>query len=224
MRAPVRSEADAFHIVVGSAAVLAVSVAFGALLGPAVGIALVVGAVAGALIWEVATVDPGHRQTLREAAADGQAAGTADRRYVLVVANRTLASDTLRAELVRRAAAGDVLRLVAPIVSSRAHYVASDIDRELREADQRVRDVLAWAQQQGMAISARVGDPNVALGAIEDELRRSRADEVVVSTLPPDRSNWLETGILKRLRAELEIPVTHVIADPERIPTSTVSR
>src|SRR5688572_11379627 len=140
MRAPVRSEADAFHIVVGSAAVLAASVAFGALVGPAVGIALVVGAVAGALIWEVATVDPGHRQALREAAADGQSAGEAGRRCVLVVANRTLASKTLRAELVRRAAAGDVLRLVAPIVSSRAHYIASDIDRELREADQRVRD------------------------------------------------------------------------------------
>lgn len=224
MRAPVRSEADAFHIVVGSAVILAASVAFGALVGPAVGIALLVGAVAGALIWEIATVDPGHRQALREAAAEGRSAGAAGGRCVLVVANRTLASDTLRAELVRRAAAGDVLRLVAPIVSSRAHYIASDIDRELREADARVRDALAWAQQQGIAITGRVGDPNVALGAIEDELRRSRADEVLVSTLPPNRSNWLETGILKRLRAELEIPVTHVVAEPERTPTTTGSR
>lgn len=224
MRVPVHSEADAFHIVVGSAAVLAASVVSGALVGPAVGIALVAGAVAGALIWEVATVDPRHRQALREAAADGQSVGAAGRRCVLVVANRTLASDTLRAELVRRAAAGDVLRLVAPIVSSRAHYIASDIDRELREADQRVRDALAWAQQEGMTITARVGDPNVALGAIEDELRRDRADEVLVSTLPPSRSNWLETGILKRLRAELEIPVTHLIAEPERIPAATAAR
>lgn len=224
MRVPVRSEADAFHVVVGSVAVLAASVVFGALVGPAVGIALVVGAVAGALVWEVATVDPGHRQALREAAADGESVGAAGRWCVLVVANRTLASDTLRAELVRRAAAGDVLRVVAPIVSSRAHYIASDIDRELREADQRVREALAWAQQEGMTITARVGDPNVALGAIEDELRRSRADEVLVSTLPPARSNWLETGILKRLRAELEIPVTHVIADPERIPATTATR
>ena len=58
-----------------------------------------------------------------------------------------------------------------------------------------------------------VGDPNVALGAIEDELRRSGADEVLISTHPPKQSNWLETGIVTRLRDELDIPVTHLVVE-----------
>ena len=224
MRTPVRSEADAFHIVLGSAAVAAAAVAVGALLSPPVGVALAVGAVVGALIWEIATVDPERRQPLREAAAHGRSAGEAGRRRVLVVANRTLASDTLRAELARRAAEGDELHLVAPIVASRAHYIASDVDRELEDARERVRDTLTWAEAKGIALTGRVGDPNVALGAIEDELRRSGADEVLVSTLPPEKSNWLETGILTRLRNELDLPVTHVVVDLERIPTTPVPR
>ena len=53
MRNPVRSEADAFHIVVASGAVLVAAVALGALVSPVAGLALFVGAIAGALIWEV---------------------------------------------------------------------------------------------------------------------------------------------------------------------------
>jgi hypothetical protein len=34
-------------------------------------------------------------------------------------------------------------------------------------------DVLAWARAEGMQVSGRVGDPTIALGAIEDELRVS---------------------------------------------------
>ena len=36
---------------------------------------------------------------------------------------------------------------------------------------------------------------------------------MIISTHPPKQSNWLETGIVKRLREELDIPVTHLIAD-----------
>ena len=54
-----------------------------------------------------------------------------------------------------------------------------------------------------------MGDPGIALGAIEDELRLAGADEVVISTLPRGRSNWLETGIVERLREDLDIPITH---------------
>jgi hypothetical protein len=61
-----------------------------------------------------------------------------------------------------------------------------------------------------------VGDPSTALGAIEDELRLFGADEVIISTHPPGKSNWLETGIVERLRDELDIPVTHLVVDLDR--------
>jgi hypothetical protein len=221
MRNPVRTEADAFHIVVGSTAVIAVSVVLGALLGPPVGIALVVGAVAGALIWEIATVDPDRRRPLHEAAAAGRLTVADGRKRLLVVANRTLATEALRAELLRHARDGAELHLVVPILASRVHYIASDIDRELREARSRLRDVFRWADANGLALTGRVGDPNAAFGAIEDELRRSGAHEVLIATLPPNKSNWLETGILARLRAELDIPVMHVVADSDWMRTAS---
>jgi GABA permease len=215
VRNPVRSESDAFYIAVGSAAVLGVSVALGALVTPLVGVALFVGALAGAFIWEVATSDPERRLPLAEAAAEGRRFATPGRRSVLVVANRTLASDALRAELAGRAREGADVHVVVPILASRIHYVASDLDGELREARERLADVLAWASAEGLEVTGRVGDPSIALGAIEDELRLSGADEVILSTLPPGRSNWLETGIVERLRAELDIPITHKVVDLE---------
>ncbi len=215
MRNPVRSETDAFHIVIGCGVVIAAAALLGALLDPLVGVAMLVGAVVGALVWEIATADPDRRRPLREAAADGQRFARERHHRVLVVANRTLASESLRADLANRAAAGQELHLVAPILCSRVHYLASDTDRELRSARERLRETLEWAQANGIAATGTVGDPNVALGAIEDELRRSGADEVLISTHPPSRSNWLETGILVRLRDELEIPVTHMVAELE---------
>jgi hypothetical protein len=145
---------------------------------------------------------------------------------VLVVANRTLRGETLRAELVRRGRAGAELHFVAPIVTSRAHYIASDVDAELRDARARLDDALAWARAEGLHATGKVGDPNVALGAIEDELRLSGADEVIISTHPPGQSNWVETGVLERLREELDVPLTHVIvamADPLPDQTETHS-
>lgn len=213
MRNPVRSESDAFHIVFGSAAVIGASVVLGAVATPIAGIALFVGAIAGAAIWEFRTTDPDRRKPLREAMAQGRFAGARTRPRVLVVANRTLAGPELRAELLRRE--GSELRFIAPILASRVHYIASDIDSELREARDRLAEALAWAHAAGLDASGTVGDPNVALGAIEDELRASGADEVIVSTHPRGRSNWLETGIVERLREELDIPVTHMIAERE---------
>jgi GABA permease len=214
MRNPVRSERDAFFIAVGSAVVLGASVAVGALIEPLVGVALFAGAIAGALFWEVATTDPDRPHPLRDAAAAGGGARGGPPR-VLVVANRTLVSDTLRAELARRARHGADVRIVVPILCSRIHYVASDIDGELRQARERLDAALAWARAEGLRVTGRVGDPSVALGAIEDELRQAGADEVVISTLPPGRSNWLETGILERLRDDLDVPITHAVVDLE---------
>jgi hypothetical protein len=216
MRNPVRSETDAFYLAFGSAALIGVSVMLGALVDPIVGVALFVGGLVGAFVWDISTKDPDRRRPLREAASEGRRRGNpAARPRVLVVANRTLEGEDLRAELRRRGAAGAELEIVAPILVSRTHYIASDVDKELKEAHERLDAALGWARGAGIDASGSVGDPNVALGAVEDALRGFAADEVLISTHPASRSNWLETGIVERLREELDIPVTHMVVDLE---------
>jgi hypothetical protein len=66
---------------------------------------------------------------------------------------------------------------------------------------------------EGLQLTSRVGDPGIALGAIANELWLSGADEALISTLPRSKSNWVETGIVERLRVDLDIPVTHTVVD-----------
>jgi GABA permease len=54
------------------------------------------------------------------------------------------------------------------------------------------------------------------LVAIEDALRRYGADELIISTHTPERSHWLEAGVVQRAREQLDIPVTHVVVDVAR--------
>lgn len=213
MRNPIRSETDAFYLALGGAGLTGASLAVGAALGPVAGATLFAGGVIGALTWEFATKDPDRRRPLHEAAQAGRRHAPPTHRRVLVVANRTLQDEDLAAILRRRGAQGAELRIVAPILVSRVRYIASDVDQELRDAHARLAAAIAWAHDAGLQASGKVGDPNVALGAIEDELRAFAADEIVISTYPPGRSNWLETGIVEQLREELDIPVTHVVAE-----------
>ena len=218
MRHPIHDETQAFYLALAGAGLTAASVATGAIVNPIAGGTLFVGAVAGALVWELAGKDPDRRRPLREAAAEGRRAAPSSGSRVLVVANRTLQGEELAARLRRRGERE--LRIVAPILVSRVRYLASDVDREIEEAHERLAAALVWARSEGIQASGKVGDPNVALGAIEDELRLFAADEVLISTYPPGTSNWLETDIVERLQEELDIPVTHVIVAPDHAPVA----
>jgi hypothetical protein len=217
MRMPVKSERDAFRLAYGSTAVIAVAIVLGALVGALYGVVLLGGVVLGALAWELVTDDPERPRPLREAARSAPPR-PADRRYrVLVVANETVVGRELREEIQLRAPRTPEVRVVCPILPSRAHYIASDIDRELAEARTRLDRTLAWAEEVGIQATGRVSE-DTPLTAAADELRRFPAEELIVSTHPPARSRWLESGLVERLRDELDIPVHHVVVDLERAP------
>jgi len=102
--------------------------------------------------------------------------------------------------------------VVAPILISRMRYAMSDIDTELGLARQRLEDSLSWASEAGFRATGEVC-PDGPLVAIEDQLRKVAADEVVISTHPAGRSNWLEAGVVEQASEQLDIPVTHVVVD-----------
>ena len=214
MRIPVKSERDAFFLAYGIAAVLGAAIGLGVLAGALYGVVLVAGVVIGALVWELRSRDADRPQPARDAA---QAAPSSDsaRHRVLVVANETVAGRELREEIMQRAPRTPEVRVVCPILPSRAHLITSDIDQELTEARARLDQALAWAAEHGIDATGDVS-AETPLTAAADELRRFAADEVIVSTHPEARSRWLESGLVERLQAELDIPVRHVVVDLER--------
>jgi hypothetical protein len=216
MRIPVKSETDAFRLVFGTALVLGAAIVVGVIAGPWYGVVLVGGALVGALVWELRARDPDRDGWLREAAAAAPDDGRAHGHRVLVIANETVGGRELREAIAggRRPAE---LRVVCPILPKRSHLITSDIDTELAEARERLDATLAWARAEGLNATGTVC-ADTPLAAAGDELRRFRADEVIVSTHPPERSRWLETGLVERLQAELEVPVRHVVVDLAREP------
>jgi GABA permease len=49
--------------------------------------------------------------------------------------------------------------------------------------------------------------------AVDDAVRTFSPNEIVISTHPPGRSNWLERGVVDSVRARYDVPVTHVVVD-----------
>jgi hypothetical protein len=49
--------------------------------------------------------------------------------------------------------------------------------------------------------------------AITHTLARQEFDEVILSTFPQDRSNWLRQDLVSRIQKKFSIPVTHIVTE-----------
>jgi GABA permease len=136
---------------------------------------------------------------------------------VLVVANQTATSSPLITELRIRAKRGPVaFHLVVPALNSHLRHWLSDSDDAMSAARRRGEDALSVLKSHGLPITVEIGD-SVPLLAIGDALSQFAADEIVVSTLPADRSHWLEHDLVNRVRGEFDVPVRHVVAAEEAV-------
>jgi GABA permease len=133
---------------------------------------------------------------------------------LLVVANETVEGEALLDEI--RKCCGDhdceILVVTPALATSRASHWASDVDEAIELARQRMELSLIAIKQLGLKAKGEIGDsdPNVA---IEDALRVFSADEIVISTHPPERSRWLEHGVVDKAREQIDLPITHVVVD-----------
>lgn len=206
MKNPVRDEASAFQVVLltlGGAVLVVAAAWLSTWLGVAVFLVLV-----AAALW---AIRGGMRQ--RPPQAHVVHDDTEQARRILVVANETVAGDELR-DLLGRKAAGvreDVL-LVCPALNSKLRTWTSDEDGARSAAQARLDASLARLSELGVQARGEIGDGD-PLQAVEDALREFPADEIVVSTHPPGRSNWLELGVVENARLRFDVPVTHVVVD-----------
>jgi hypothetical protein len=142
-------------------------------------------------------------------------------RKILVVANETVAGRELLDDLRQRVAGGDAdVLVVAPALNSRLRYLFADVDQAREQAEVRLKDSVEALRSNGIQASGAIGDSN-PVQAIEDALFEFDADEIVISTHPPERSNWLEKKTVDRAREKFGRPVSHVVVDLEHEHAST---
>ena len=205
MRNPLRSEEDAFRLVL-------VTIAYGGLIviGSAFawtyGLALVAVATLLAVSWllmggksegRLAQAPPLHRP---------------GERRILVIANETVSGNRLLSEIARRSPT-DVL-VVSPALNSPLRHWVSDEDDARATARMRLEASLRAMRAAGIRANGEIGDSE-PLQAIEDALRTFAPDGVIISTHPPDRSNWLERDLITQARERFAVQITHVVVDLE---------
>ena len=132
---------------------------------------------------------------------------------VLLVANRTAATERLAEAVRERAARGPaVFHLVVPAHPHGLHKVVDPQEGDEGEAQHVLAAALPLlSEAAGGQVTGHVGDAE-PLMAIEDAVNRERYDEIVVSTLPRRVSRWLHLDLVSKARG-LGIPVTHVEAE-----------
>lgn len=206
-RNPFRSEAEAFQwllITILAFAVVALSSLLG---GWVVGLPVWIVVTVAAIWWYLRPVpDEIEKQAPHHV-------GGPDEKRILVVANETL-SDPELLQAVSRAATGyraQVL-VVAPALNSKVRHWASDDDNARADAQRRLDDSLGRLTGLGLEVRGEVGDSD-PVQAIEDALRTFGADEIILSTHPEGRSNWLERGEVEKAEQRFDVPITHVVVD-----------
>lgn len=208
MHNPLRSEADAFRwaVIVGGGAVSVIVLTL--LTRPVIGV-----------IWAAALIGFGLGIAYRGARGSLPRNVTltkgGDGRYrLLVVANETVEGKALLDEIRDRCRGRDseILVVTPALATSRAAHWASDVDEAIELARQRMELSLIAIAELGLKAKGEIGDsdPNMA---IEDALRIFPADEIVISTHPPERSRWLEHGVVDRAREQIDLPISHVVVD-----------
>ena len=137
----------------------------------------------------------------------------AGERRILVIANETVGGAPLLHEIKRRSEGiHEHVLVVVPALNSPLKHWVSDEDGAREAAQQRLEASLAAMREAGIDASGEVGDGD-PLQAIEDALRTFAPDELVISTHPEGKSNWLERGIVEGARQRFALPVTHVVVD-----------
>jgi len=207
---PLRSEAEAFRFLIASiayfGAIVVASVAGGKWVGLGVFIALT------AIVlgwWARARRDERPPKTAPRPHAAGE-------RRILVIANETVGGHTLRSAILERSLdVREEVLVVTPALNSPLRHWVSDDDDARAAAQERLERSLAQLAEAGVEARGEVGDGD-PLQAIEDALRTFGADEIIISTHPEGRSNWLERGVVENARERFAVPITHVVVDLAR--------
>jgi hypothetical protein len=131
----------------------------------------------------------------------------------LVLASKTSSGEELL-ERLKTKAAHDERRLFIAVVPQQDGSGTAP-----REARARLARMLDRLQAAGLLSSGMIGDPDPYTAAI-NALELFTVDDVVISTLPDERSGWLRANLIERVSNATSAKVEHVVVDEEATATA----
>jgi len=136
-------------------------------------------------------------------------------KHILVLANETVAGQSLIEALKARAAQQDTrVTVISPINAPREGYVVYE-DTRRASAGRRLDRTLQLLREAGIPASGLVVDTD-PVNATRDAIAQAEPpiDSIVISTHPKERSGWLQRNVVERVqKAAGDIPVDHVVVD-----------
>ena len=125
----------------------------------------------------------------------------------LVLANQTAAGGELVQHLEKLAGEGP-RRFIVVVPQG------SGDGRAVRAARERLGQLLESLRSDKIVAAGMIGDPDPYIAAM-NALQYFHISEVVISTLPSNRSAWVEKGLIEKIERESGKPVQHVEAKEE---------
>jgi hypothetical protein len=135
-------------------------------------------------------------------------------RVTLVLASKTVGGEELL-ERLKGKAASDGRHLFVVVVPQQDGSGGAP-----RQARARLAAMLDRLHSAGLLGSGMIGDPDPYTAAV-NALELFRVDDVVISTLPDERSGWLRANLIERVQSATSAPVEHVVVDLQ--PTTTAA-
>ncbi len=132
-------------------------------------------------------------------------------KVTLVIANKTSSGEELIAHLKAKAAQEDQHVFIAVVPQADGGGSAP------REARARLASMLDRLHAAGLLSSGMIGDPDPYTAAA-NALELFHVDDVVISTLPDERSGWMRSKLIERVRGVTSAPVEHVVVDTQATP------
>ncbi len=126
----------------------------------------------------------------------------------LVVASKTSTGDELLEHLLTSTSTDTRHLFIAVVPQQDGGGLAP------REARERLVAMLQKLRRADLLAAGMIGDPDPFTATV-NALELFTVDNVVISTLPGERSGWLRANLIERVQHATQVPVTHVVVDLE---------
>ncbi|MFM8562102.1 MAG: hypothetical protein ACKOB9_08400 [Solirubrobacterales bacterium] len=132
---------------------------------------------------------------------------------ILVIANETLAGAPLLERARHEAQEGPVRVVLCVPRKNPTHGAITYADSVFDAARIRVDLARGVLREMGIDCIGEVGDSDPYTAAM-DAIAEHEPDLILVSTLPPTTSTWLQGNVVERIDDAVPVPVEHITVDP----------